>query len=44
METTNENTGSLVYTIEGQLIDLETVNTDIQIKQGILIQTGTTEN
>ena len=43
METTNENTGSLVYTTEGQLIDLETVTTDIQIKDNIVIQIGTTE-
>jgi hypothetical protein len=43
METTNESTGSLVYTTDGELIDLETVTTDVQIKDGIVIQTGTTE-
>ena len=43
METTNENTGSLLYTIEGQLIDLETVTTDIQINNGIVTQIVTTK-
>jgi hypothetical protein len=43
METTNENTGSFAYSIEGELIDLETVTTDIQIRNGIVIQIGTTE-
>jgi hypothetical protein len=44
METTNESTGSLAYTVDGQLIDLSTVTTDVQIKDGIVIQIGTTEN
>lgn len=39
----NEITGSLVYTIEGQLIDLETITIDMQIKDNIIIQTGTTK-
>ena len=43
METTNESTGSLVYTTDGELVDLNSVTTDVQIKDGIVIQTGTTE-
>jgi hypothetical protein len=43
METTNESTGSLVYTTDGELVDLNSVTTDVQIKDGIIIQTGTTE-
>ena len=44
METTNQSTGSLVYTIEGQLIDIETITVDTQIKNNIVIQTGTTKS
>lgn len=46
----NENTGSIVMlsgttimTVYGQEIDLSTVTYDVQIKDGIVILTGTTE-
>jgi hypothetical protein len=40
----NENTGSLVTDLNGNVIDIQDFPGEMQIKDGILIVTGTTEN
>ena len=43
MEATNESTGSLALDVNGNVINLQDFQGEMQIKDGIVI-TGTTEN